>query len=302
MARKALLALLLAPAALLGDEVRLKGGGAIQGEIVEESPEEIVVNSAYGVMRVARSRVASVVRSAYRPPPPPPAPEAPEPPASSVPRPKGNQGTPPPAEDTGGLVSRVNTALASFGSFDFSEDAEDAARSLISLGAPVVPSILSVLKDASPTQQKWLVDVLSAIRDPSCVGALLDLAHSPKGEVRGAVASALGVLNDARGTQPLINLLRDADWSVRQASARSLSRMKAPEAVPALIALLSDSSLFVRGAAHDALTTITGEKLPARPEEWQEWLLQHPIGRKENLDLNGRPINTRPSPKEGETP
>ena len=113
--------------------------------------------------------------------------------------------------------------------------------------------------------------------------------------MRVAAAQTLTILKHPQAPGILRNLLGDGDWNVRLAAARGLSVLKTREAVPALIERLSDANLLVRGAAHDALTTITGETLSSKPEDWKAWLQSHPVG-KERVDLHGRPVPPRPAP------
>ena len=282
------LVLLLAP--LLADEVRLKDGGALKGEVIEDTPQGITLKSAYGTVQIARSRIASVQRGAYSPPPAPSG-AAPPPPPGAAP------GTLPGAPAD--LPARLRAAMSAFGSFDYTEEAAAAARSLVEAGPPAVRPIADALPDATPTQQKWLAEVLAEIRDPAGGKAVLDLVHSPKGEVRVAAAQTLAILKHPQAAQILMNLLNDGDWNVRLAAARGLSVIKPMDAVPALIERLSDASSLVRGAAHDALSAITEADLPSRPEDWKAWLAEHPVG-KDRVDLNGRPVP--PKRREEESP
>ncbi|GEM_PF-3050631 len=260
-------------AAASADEVHLKSGGLLRGEIREETPQEIVLASAGGILRIDRTQVESVTRSAYAPEK-----RAPE----RVPSPE-------PRDDGKDPRSLLDAAMPLFTSFDYSEEAEAAARSLVEGGPAMVPLIADALPGASPTQQKWLAEVLGEIRDPAGGKVVLDLVHSPQGELRVVSAQVLAILKHPQAPQILVNLLADGDWNVRLAAARGLSVIKSRDAIPRLIDHLEDSSLLVRGAAHDALTTITDADLPARQEDWRAWLLEHPVG-KERVGLNGRPV------------
>ena len=58
------LALAAAPLPLLGDEVFLKGGGKVTGEIVKETEEKVTVDIGMGTMAVQKSSVVRIERSA----------------------------------------------------------------------------------------------------------------------------------------------------------------------------------------------------------------------------------------------
>ena len=165
----ALLLALLLGASASADEVHLKSGGILKGEIREDTPKGIVLASAYGVLKLDRDQVESVTRSTYTPPPPVAAPE---------------KAAPPSPEAQESLPDRLAHALPAFSSFDYTEEAAAAAKGLVEGGRAMVPLIADALPEATPTQQKWLADVLGEIKDPAGGKAVLDLVHSPKWEVR----------------------------------------------------------------------------------------------------------------------
>lgn len=68
----ALLLLLGALALARADEVILKNGGAIQGRIVSEDDQKVVVETKAGKVTIERARIREVVRSQPRPQPPEP--------------------------------------------------------------------------------------------------------------------------------------------------------------------------------------------------------------------------------------
>lgn len=288
----------LALAAASADQVRLKGGGVLEGQILEETPEGVTLKSSAGTFRVSRDRIEAVVRKAYVPKAPPPATPPPgEAEASTPPPVQARSGDavlgeePVPDPTLAGFKAKVRAAMDAFRSFDHSPEAEAAARSLLDLGKPVVPAILDCLDDAEPVQQKWLADILGLLKDPASANALLNLIHSDRPEVRGSAARALGILKTEQAVQPLINLLGDDAANVRLEAVQALSALRPQKAVPALVARLSDKDRFVSRAAYQALTAITGESFPADPEPWREWLRKNPIGAKEHKTLTGRPLN-----------
>ena len=294
--------LLLLLEAASADQVRLKSGGILEGQILEETPEGVTLKSSAGTFQVSRDRIETVVRKAYVPKPPPAPPSVPEPaPPAPVPAPVEapsgkvpDRRVPEATEDP--LKAKVASLLPAFRSFELGPEAEKAATALLELGRPAAPVLEGFLEDADPFQRKWLADVLGVLKDPGSAAALLDLVHDPKAEVRGAAARALGLLKSGMAVQPLINLLNDGSADVRLEAVRALAVLQAPKAVPALIPLLSDKDRYVAGAAYDALTGLTGEALPADPEPWREWLREHPIGAKELKDLTGRPRGSRKPP------
>jgi HEAT repeat protein len=63
------------------------------------------------------------------------------------------------------------------------------------------------------------------------------------------------------------------DRDVRLAAIRGLGKCRQPEAVAALTRVLSSESgkdTAITGRAHDGLVRLTGKRLPADPEKWNE--------------------------------
>lgn len=284
----------------LADDVVLKSGGVLHGRIEEETPEKVVLKASYGKVEIARDRIASIARKAYRPPPATPAAPPPDkgvfaPPglsksAASAAEPKAATSAVEPKADRAEMAAKVGSACASFGSFEYSKDAEDAANGLVALGRDIVPAILESLPEQAPPAQKWLVQVLEQIGDPAAANACLGLLSAEKGEVRGAAAKTLGALKEPRALDPLIHRLDDGDWTVRKEAAYALKALGERKALPALIARLSDVNLYTRAAAHDAICAISGEQLPADPAVCEAWLLEHPAPVEERKDFGGRPV------------
>ncbi len=254
----------------------------MEGEVVRETPQAVTLRSSAGTFEIPRDRIAAIERKAYVPPSRPV--EPPEAPAPSA-APKAaetQQEEPERAEppDRAVLEARLNTALQDFDSLSDNQDAAVAADDLVSLGRDIVPLIVERLPGLEAPRQRWLVEVLGRIGDPRGAPACLDLLASPKGEVRGNAAKALGILQEKRAIQPLIGLLAsDGDWTVKREVCRALRALQAQEAVGALIARLSDVSLFVRSEAQEALKGITGEDLGGNPDAW---LAGHPMGIRED--------------------
>lgn len=67
------------------DEVILKNGGAIQGRIVSEDEQKVVVETKAGKVTIERARIREVVRSQARPQRPEPATPTPDAPATPTP-------------------------------------------------------------------------------------------------------------------------------------------------------------------------------------------------------------------------
>lgn len=78
--------------------------------------------------------------------------------------------------------------------------------------------------------------------------------------IREDAATALGLLNDARGVPPLIRALRDSDRAVRQAAATSLTALGEPAVVP-LGFCLQDPNLEVQETASSILASIADDRV-----------------------------------------
>ena len=289
----------------MADQVTLKSGGVLEGEIIRETPSGVTLRASYGTVEISSDRIASVTRKSYAPrrkteDPAPVAPTVP-PPAGARPAP----GTKPPTlspnatapkkgmseAERNEWIARITTAAGAFGSFEHSKEAEDAANGLVALGKDVVPILVERIPEMASTQQKWCVQVLQQIGDPRAADLLLGMVNSPKGEVRSVTAQALGSMKDPRAIQPLIALVEDGDWTVRRDAANALRDLKAKEALPVLIEHLADVNLFVRAGAHDALRAISGEDFSSNAEEWRAWMAKQPPVVPERKDVTGRPLD-----------
>jgi hypothetical protein len=111
-------------------------------------------------------------------------------------------------------------------------------------------------------------DTVAALR----CGCLEGLGHAGSAEAAQFLAAVAG----AGG--PDVAPLGSDDPEVQQAAVRGLARCRQPDAVVALAYVLNDQaskplteqSLAMSRSAHQGLVRLTGKKLPANPEKWNE--------------------------------
>ncbi len=101
---------------LQADDVTLTGGRMIQGEILEEGGDTLVVKAAFGILRIPRDQVVRIDRKPYASPPKPPpvAPATVEPAPPKPPAPPAAQGP-----DEAEVRARIETAVAALKSRRF---------------------------------------------------------------------------------------------------------------------------------------------------------------------------------------
>jgi HEAT repeat protein len=137
-----------------------------------------------------------------------------------------------------------------------------AAKELIDIGEPAVPSIAALLKDPDPRVRRAAATTLwgLGVRMPAAVPALAETLGDPDAEVRLAAAMALESAGPhaAPAVAALTNALQDADINVRLWSCKALGAVGSA-ARPAIPALVAASKVdFLRGPAEDALRKIQG--------------------------------------------
>lgn len=134
-------------------------------------------------------------------------------------------------------------------------------------------------------------------RDSSGVQTLISALQDKSSDTRVRAATSLGMMKDERATMPLVYLLKDQDFIVRYNVALALGEIKDGRAVVPLIQALADEDALVRSFAAEALGNIgdrraieplinhlgdndsaapaleklTGQRLGAEGERWQQW-------------------------------
>jgi hypothetical protein len=121
----------------------------------------------------------------------------------------------------------------------------------------VVPLLQTGIHDADGCVRRVASSLLSRVRHPDAVKALLASLGDSKAGTREVAAFAIGMTEDASAVDPLVARLKDDAPAVRRAAAWALGQMEATKAVPALIELLSrDTDARVRQTAAWAIGRI----------------------------------------------
>jgi len=140
-----------------------------------------------------------------------------------------------------------------------------------SLGESWGQQLAAVAADSERETDKRLraVDLLVSFGPAPTEPLLLQLAISPKVEIRSQAARLLFGHRSVTSRGALVRLLDDADPFVRRVACESLTRLGAPAPAAVFVKLLDDESRFVAFAARRAL-----EQLPLN--DWARQVLDHP--------------------------
>ncbi len=99
--------------------------------------------------------------------------------------------------------------------------------------------------------------------------------NDPEAEVRRDAAVGLTTTFDATAIPALADHVRgDVDDQVRINCARALGNAATPSSIRALIDALDDRNVAVVFYAHESLTKVTGQALPADSKPWLGWYQQ----------------------------
>ena len=184
-----------------------------------------------------------------------------------------------------------------------------AVLSGIMMISPDINKLISSLHDPKAEVRIQSIHQLGMIDNPRGKYALVELLHDPDPTLRAAAAMALGnppahhmvidpltkALGDensevrrnaarslgaaigvkkrkmySRTADALLETLKDENPEVQAAAADALGWIGEKRAVEPLIELLNNEA--VRFQAHNALITITGQRLSDDPAEWRAWL------------------------------
>ena len=125
-----------------------------------------------------------------------------------------------------------------------------------------------------PNSERWKVwwDNESKKHNEHRDALLKQLRQGNKKEMLDAMHGLTGIrLGKKRIVAALLEFLSHGDPVVRVEACKALAAMKARKAVPELIERLDDPDESLKKAVHEALFSITGEKLPPDKKAWQDW-------------------------------
>ncbi len=117
-----------------------------------------------------------------------------------------------------------------------------------------VPALMAVVRDADNEVRRAAISALGSLHDRRALPAFVAGLSDPDVEVRRTSAEAFGSLENLRTAPPeLIRAMDDKDGEVRHAVAHALGHIGDPDAVRVLVAHVSDPNVEVRQAVVDAL-------------------------------------------------
>jgi HEAT repeat protein len=121
----------------------------------------------------------------------------------------------------------------------------------------VVPMLRAGIHDGDGCVRRVASSLLSRVRHPAAVRALMDALDHPSAGTREVAAFGLGMADAPAAADPLVARLRDASPAVRRAAAWAVGQMEIKKAVPVLIELVSrDPDARVRQTAAWAIGSI----------------------------------------------
>jgi len=112
---------------------------------------------------------------------------------------------------------------------------------------------------------------------PAVVKDKLNLAKDKLDSAKDSATKSLDEVKDSRAVEPLLAALKDKESRIREAAIKALGELKEkdPRVIEPLIDALNDKDSRVREKSAEALKKITGQDIPPRTEEWQDWWEKH---------------------------
>lgn len=124
-----------------------------------------------------------------------------------------------------------------------------ASDGLLALGEDAVHHITPLLATTSGDLQRSIISLLSEIKSPEAVPALVDILHDQHHRTRLAAVNALGAIRDPSAVQHLIKLVKSSEASIRVAVLRALTELDPSTALNNNIEAINDIDPGVRKQA-----------------------------------------------------
>lgn len=126
-------------------------------------------------------------------------------------------------------------------------------NTLIKLGEPMVPSILSKMDECDEEMQGLLIECLGEIGSRRATSTLIGKLASPNPEIRAKAARALGKIREPSVVPSLLRAGEDKVWFVRLQVCRALGMIGDVKAIDFLSRRLTDENWQVRATAAESL-------------------------------------------------
>ncbi|MBI4051299.1 MAG: HEAT repeat domain-containing protein [Elusimicrobia bacterium] len=133
------------------------------------------------------------------------------------------------------------------------------------------PALLEASRSQNPALRQGAAEALGKAKNAAANKRLGELLTDADIHIRRKAATALTEAVGPLPEEALIQALKDSDSDVRKSSAYALRKAGSAKVIEALIQALEDSHMIVRDFAAASLTEITGQKLPAFHDTWNQW-------------------------------
>jgi HEAT repeat protein len=245
--------------------VHLKNGNFIDGTLIKDTPQEIVLKLKQGNLTIGRHLVETVefvrMRStAEKTVKPPPAPGLQVPPPANPPAPGPKVETP---EE---VRKKMDDILGRF-RLSKDENATLPAEELAALGDDGAAYLASRLPELDAKLQMHAASALAGLKSVRAAGVLEELLSHSSAQVRATAIMALSGLGEAEKLRTLPRMLKDPDPGVRRVLVRSLSGVQEKDWFSPLTDLIGDEDREIRSQA-----LMTSGQLAARHGLYDDYL------------------------------
>lgn len=257
--------------------VHLKNGNFLDGQIVQQTPREVVLRMKFGEMRVRADQIERIEAIKLRsvgeksdeiapPRRPSPPPENPSERRDPFTRPSARPDLPPrttgPRPPPDALFSprpetrqQVDPLLRQLERSD-PEQRDPIVQRLVDLGGETGPYLASLLEKVDREILVPVVNAIESLRDPRSVPVLYRQLESANALVRRSAIQLIVSIAGPEAAPRLTLLLRDPDPSVRAAVVSALQAIGDRDAFDALVPLAADPDREVRTRALGALNDL----------------------------------------------
>ncbi|MCX4239560.1 hypothetical protein [Paraliomyxa miuraensis] len=148
-------------------------------------------------------------------------------------------------------------------------------RTVIAVGAAIVPHIIDLLEHPNPDVRFYAAFVFHELRDPRCMRPLAKLAFDTNGDVRIVSMRVLETYRRIEGFSDAAAVVREEldheSRSQQLHATRAAGTLRDIGAIPQLVELLASSDRFIQEAALESLCSITGQQHGLKPHRWRAW-------------------------------
>ncbi|MCH9683149.1 MAG: hypothetical protein K0V04_17070, partial [Deltaproteobacteria bacterium] len=148
-------------------------------------------------------------------------------------------------------------------------------RTVIALGATVVPHVIDLFEHPNPDVRFYAAFVFHELRDPRCMRPLAQLGFDDNGDVRVVTMRVLETYRRSEGFEAAATVVRnqlaDSSRADQLHAARAAGTLRDIGSIPQLVDQLSGGDRFIQEAALESLCSITGQQHGLKPHRWRAW-------------------------------